>query len=92
MNVELLKLLRIISAPKLAIEVKKYLGKSMYKVILIFVEFRRNKYHGQVTGNKTYISHQNRKKRKEFAREYLKKDFDFWKVVIVTDESKYNIF
>ncbi|CAK9819121.1 Transposable element Tcb1 transposase [Anthophora quadrimaculata] len=42
--------------------------------------------------NKPLISEKNRRKRLDFARKYLYKDFDFWKETIFMDESKFNIF
>jgi hypothetical protein len=41
---------------------------------------------------KTFINERNRKKRLEFARAYVNKPIDFWKTVLFTDESKFNIF
>ena len=41
---------------------------------------------------KPLISEKNRTLRLQFAREHLDKDMDFWKRVLFTDESKFNIF
>lgn len=41
---------------------------------------------------KPLISEKNRKLRLEFAQKHFEKDMDFWKRVLFTDESKYNIF
>ena len=41
---------------------------------------------------KPYISEVNRKKRVQFANEYVSKDSEFWNKVIFSDESKFNIF
>ncbi|GFW75516.1 transposable element Tcb2 transposase [Trichonephila clavipes] len=41
---------------------------------------------------KPYISEVNRKRRLEFARKYKNKPMDFWKRVISSDESKFEIF
>lgn len=49
-------------------------------------------YYGRVQRKKPLISETNRKKRLEFAKSFLNKDLDFWKEVIFSDESKYNIF
>ena len=39
-----------------------------------------------------FISKVNKVKRLNFAKEYLEKDFEFWKEVIFTDESIFNIW
>ena len=41
---------------------------------------------------KPSISAVNRKKRLDFARQYIRKYFSFWKSVLFTDESKFNLF
>ncbi|GFU76726.1 transposable element Tcb2 transposase [Trichonephila clavipes] len=41
---------------------------------------------------KPYISEVNRKRRLEFAMKYKNKPMDFWKKVIFSDESKFEIF
>ncbi|GFT82662.1 transposable element Tc1 transposase [Trichonephila clavipes] len=41
---------------------------------------------------KPYISEVNRKRRLEFAMKYKNKSMDFWKKVIFSDESKFEIF
>ncbi|GFT24054.1 transposable element Tcb1 transposase [Trichonephila clavipes] len=41
---------------------------------------------------KPYISEVNRKRRLEFAMKYKNKPMDFWKRVIFSDESKFEIF
>ncbi|GFX54210.1 transposable element Tcb2 transposase [Trichonephila clavipes] len=43
-------------------------------------------------GRKPYISEVNRKRRLEFAMKYKNKPMDFWKKVIFSDESKFEIF
>lgn len=49
-------------------------------------------YYGRVQRKKPFISEINRKKRLEFAKIYVNKDLEFWKDVIFSDESKFNIF
>ena len=39
-----------------------------------------------------YINSKNRIKREKWAKDMLSKPFDFWKHVIFTDESKFNLF
>lgn len=47
---------------------------------------------GRVAREKPYISEVNRKKRLVFAKEHLKKSLDFWKMIICSDDSKFNLF
>lgn len=49
-------------------------------------------YQGRVPRKKLFISSENQRKRLQFANEYIKKDLNFWKTVLFTDESKFNIF
>lgn len=49
-------------------------------------------YNSRVPRKKPYISKTNQRKRIEFAREHQNKDLDFWRTVIFSDESKFNIF
>jgi hypothetical protein len=41
---------------------------------------------------KPFINERNRRKRLEFARAYVDKPIDFWKTVLFSDESKFNMF
>ncbi|GFW52867.1 transposable element Tc1 transposase [Trichonephila clavipes] len=49
-------------------------------------------YSSRVARKKTFISLQNQKKRLEFAKTHQLKTNNFWKKVIFSDESKFNIF
>lgn len=49
-------------------------------------------YYGRVQRRKPFISEVNRKKRLQFAKTYINEDLEFWKNVIFSDESKFNIF
>lgn len=80
-----------ISAPKLTNEVETYLGKSVNPETIRRI-LRKHNFHGRTARNKPLINEKNRRKRLDFAREYIYKDFDFWKETIFTDESKFNIF
>lgn len=51
-----------------------------------------NGFHSRTPRKKPLISEKNRKLRLEFAKMHIDKGFDFWKRVLFTDESKYNIF
>lgn len=53
---------------------------------------RKAGYHGRVARRKPYISLVNRRKRIEFAHNYINKPPEFWKQIIFSDESKFCIF
>ncbi|GFX95448.1 transposable element Tc1 transposase [Trichonephila clavipes] len=48
--------------------------------------------YGRSPRKKPLITERNRLKRLEFTKEYINKPIDFWKNVIFSDESKFNIF
>jgi len=49
-------------------------------------------YKGCVARKKPFISKINKKKRLDFAKSHINKVNDFWKSVLFSDESKFNIF
>lgn len=49
-------------------------------------------YKGRVVRKKPFINEKNRKKRLQFARDHVNKPLSFWKNVLFSDESKFNIF
>ena len=49
-------------------------------------------FHERIARRKPYINSKNRIARKKWAKEMLSKPYDFWKRVIFTDESKFNLF
>lgn len=49
-------------------------------------------YHGRSTRKKPFICKRNAIKRLEFAKKHINQPDEFWKNVVFTDESKYNIF
>ena len=53
---------------------------------------KKNGYSSRTARQKPLINETNRKKRLEFAENNLQHDFNYWKSVIFTDESKFNIF
>lgn len=53
---------------------------------------RANEFHSRIPRKKPFISEANMKKRLEFAKLHKSDDMSFWKNVIFSDESKYNIF
>ena len=53
---------------------------------------RNENFNGRIARKKPYISKINRLKRLAFAKEYATKDISFWRTVLFSDESKFNIF
>ena len=47
--------------------------------------------HGRVARKRSYISPINRSKRTEFAKQYQDQPWEFWKTVIWSDESKFEL-
>lgn len=80
-----------ISAPYLAAEAEKYLGKRSNPETIRRI-LREHDFHGRTARNKPFISAKNKKLRIQFATEYLGKTDTFWDTVIFSDESKYNLF
>lgn len=80
-----------VSATMLAANIESVSGK------VVTPQTVRNVLHdagikGRRPRKKPYISEVNRKKRLEFAKNYKGKTLDFWKNVIFSDESKFEIF
>ncbi|GFS77498.1 transposable element Tcb1 transposase [Trichonephila clavipes] len=80
-----------LSAVKLAAETSRVMGRSVSAETVINV-IRHAGYSSRVARKKLFISLQNQKKRLEFAKTYQLKTDNFWKKVIFSDESKFNIF
>lgn len=80
-----------LSAPKLAVIAEKELGKKASASTIRNMLHNAN-LHGRKARRKPFISKKNQNTRLRFAKEYENKDFSFWKTVLFTDESKYNIF
>lgn len=79
-----------ISAPKLAKQMEETTGKTMGRMTIT----RALKSAGIgscVPSKKPYISKKNQTKRLEYAKKYQFMDVSFWKKVIWTDESKFNV-
>lgn len=79
------------SAPTLAIELASCTRKTIHPENVRRI-LRSNGYHGRTPRRKPLISKCNEQKRLEFAKTYEHKDFEFWKQVLFTDESKFNIY
>lgn len=79
------------SVPKLTTEVSGRIGKSI-SIETVRNVLRKAGFNGRVARKKPFINSVNRHKRLEFAKKYINQDFNFWKKVIFSDESKFNIF
>lgn len=80
-----------ISAPKLADEIATASGKKVHPENVRRI-LRSSGYNGRVPRRKPFISSVNQQKRLAFASAHIDKDFEFWKTVVFTDESKFNVF
>lgn len=80
-----------LSAPKLAAIAESELGKTVCPQTIRNM-LHRAKLNGRRVRVKPLISNRNKKVRLEFAKTHRSKDFSFWKQVMFTDESKFNIF
>lgn len=80
-----------ISAVKIARELKKESIVNVHpQTIRNFLHSKE--YRAYAPRKKPYLSARNVKKRLEYAKHYIGKPKDFWKSVIFTDESKFNLF
>ncbi|GFU91521.1 transposable element Tc1 transposase [Trichonephila clavipes] len=80
-----------LSAVKLAAETSRIMGRSLSAETVRNV-IRHAGYSSRVARKKPFISLQNQKKSLEFAKTHHLKTDNFWKKVIFSDESKFNIF
>ena len=80
-----------VSAPKLANEISQRTNKVCNPETVRLV-LRNNGCNGRVARKKPYINSVNKNKRINFAKKYKSTDISFWKKVLFTDESKFNIF
>ncbi|GFW17222.1 transposable element Tc1 transposase [Trichonephila clavipes] len=80
-----------LSAPKLAIIAENKLGKKANPSTIRNVLHKKN-LTGRKARQKPFISKRNQKVRREFAKERENKNLSYWKQVLLTDESKFNIF
>ena len=79
-----------LSAPKLAVEIFNETGKKVHSQT-IRRTLKESGYNGWVARKKPYVNEANRKKRLNFAKEFLLKE-DIWWNDVFSDESKFNIF
>ncbi|GFS71129.1 transposable element Tcb1 transposase [Trichonephila clavipes] len=80
-----------LSAVKLAAETSRIMGRSVSAETVRNV-IRHAGYSSRVARKKPFISLQSQKKRLEFAKTHQLKTDNFWKKVIFSDKSKFNIF
>lgn len=80
-----------ISAPALKTEINQHLGKDV-SAQTIRRAIHENGYNGRVARKKPFVSDVNRKKRLNFAKEYIGMDKSYWNDVLFSDESKFNLF
>ncbi|GFV32767.1 transposable element Tc1 transposase [Trichonephila clavipes] len=80
-----------LSAVKLAAEISRIMGR-IVSAETVRNEIRHAGYSCRVARKKPFISLQNQKKRLEFTKAHQLKTDNFWKKVIFSDESKFNIF
>ena len=79
------------SASKVKNEVENELG------VVIHTNTVRNRLHdiglnGRIARKKPYVNKINREKRIAYAKKMMEKPFDYWKNVLWSDESKFNLF
>ncbi|GFT84625.1 HTH_Tnp_Tc3_2 domain-containing protein [Trichonephila clavipes] len=80
-----------LSVVKLAAETSRIMGRSISAETVRNV-IRHAGYSSRVARKKLFIRLQNQKKRLEFTKTHQLKTDNFWKKVIFSDESKFNIF
>ncbi|GFY56487.1 transposable element Tc1 transposase [Trichonephila inaurata madagascariensis] len=80
-----------ISAPKLADQIETSSGKKVHPETVRRI-LRSGGYNDRISSRKPFISSVNQQKRLDFASPHVDKEFDFWKTVVFTDESKFNVF
>lgn len=80
-----------ISAPDLVTITENDLGKKCCPQTIRNI-LNKADYNGRRARRKRLINERNQKERLRFAKEHQSKDFSFWKNVLFTDESKFNLF
>ena len=86
-----IKLVHQKSAPTVKAEIEKELG------VIVHANTIRNRLHeislyGRVARKKPYLNKINRGKRIAYAKMMMEKPYDYWKHVLWSDESKFNLF
>lgn len=80
-----------LSAPRLSHMLENYCGKTVSAETIRRI-IRKNGYNGRKYLSKQIVNEINRKKRLDFALEHINKPVSYWRDVLFTDESKFNIF
>ena len=86
-----IKLNRRKSAPTVKAEIEKQLG------VIVHANTIRNRLHeiglyGRIARKKPYVNKINRGKRIDDVKMMMEKPYDYWKHVLWSDESKFNLF
>lgn len=79
------------SATSIAKELQEFNGIDVHAET-IRRTLRRNNFHARTARRKPFVSEANRKKRLQFAKNYVDKPISFWEKTVFCDESKYNMF
>lgn len=79
------------TSSELAAHLRDHLGVQAHPII-VRRALHRAGYSARVARKKPLISKKNKKRRMEFANEFIGKDNDFWCQVLFSDESKFNIY
>lgn len=80
-----------LSAQQLATDVASTSGTTVSSQTIRNI-LHKAQLRGRIPRKKPFISEVNRQKRLQFAKDYVDKPVEFWKNVIFSDESKFNIF
>lgn len=79
-----------LSTPKLTTEYYRETGKKVHPDT-IRNALKSEGYNDRVARRKPFVSKINRKKRMDWAREYILKPMEYWDDVILADEGKFNV-
>ena len=79
------------SAQNLSVDITSSSGKTVSAQTVRNV-LHSAKIYGRTARKKPFIKDKNKQKRFGFVKAYFNKSTEFWKNVIFSDESKYNIF
>ena len=80
-----------LSASKIAAELEEHSGIQVHQET-VWRAIKNNGFKSCTPRKKPHVSMINRKKRLEFGKKYLNYPKEFWRKVIFSDESKYNLF
>ena len=82
---------RFVSAAKLALKVQEDHNITV-TLQTIRNRIREQGYRGRVVRKKPFLTAKQIKRRLEFAMKYEKMPISYWKKILWSDESKYNLF